>query len=519
MSVSPHVIMLCALLAASLFATTGCQRETQAVIVITATFLPPTVTAPASMPTSLPTSTPAVAAPTPTPVADEVVVVQPGDTLVRIAQDYGVDVQTLLSLNAISDPNTLFVGQSLRLPALAITIGPANVLLPDSRLVRGPGSVAFDVQGFIDSQPGYVRLASDTINEVSLTATQIVQRVSLEFSVDARLLLAVLEYRAGWLSRTDVPETERAAPIGAPAYSSGVARSGLYLQLAWTADQLNNGFYGWRQERRQPLMLADQTRVRLSDDINAATAGIQVLFSQLSDAPGWERALAADGLMRTYRTLFGDPFIDALEPLVPAPLEQPPLKLPFADNETWYYTGGPHGGWGRGSAWAAVDFAPPDDLALVNSACYVSQYWVTAVADGVIARAGEGSVILDLDGDADESTGWTILYLHLASDGLIATGSTVRTGDRLGRPSCEGGFSNGTHLHIARRYNGEWIPADCESCSREPRPPFVMDTWAVDGLPEQEYQGFMRRPDRWIVAEQYRDVADNQVSSGEVPLR
>jgi murein DD-endopeptidase MepM/ murein hydrolase activator NlpD len=246
---------------------------------------------------------------------------------------------------------------------------------------------------------------------------------------------------------------------------------------------------------------------------------MQVLLGQLTDAPGWERALAADGLMATYRRLFGDPFVDAVEPLVPTPLEQPPLGLPFADDETWYYTGGPHGGWGRGSAWAAVDFAPPDDLALVNSACYVSQYWATAVADGVIARAEDGAVILDLDGDGDESTGWTILYLHLATDGRIATGSTVRAGDRLGRPSCEGGFSNGTHLHIARRYNGEWIPADCEGCNREPRPLFVMDTWVVDGLPEQEYQGFMRRPDRWIVAEQYRDVSDNRVSSGEVPLR
>jgi hypothetical protein len=30
----------------------------------------------------------------------------------------------------------------------------------------------------------------------------------------------------------------------------------------------------------------------------------------------------------------------------------------------------------------------------------------------------------------------------------------------LGRPSCEGGRATGTHIHIARKYNGEWIAAD-----------------------------------------------------------
>jgi len=37
--------------------------------------------------------------------------------------------------------------------------------------------------------------------------------------------------------------------------------------------------------------------------------------------------------------------------------------------------------------------------------CYVSPNWVTAAAPGVIARSGEGYVVLDLDGDGDEHTG------------------------------------------------------------------------------------------------------------------
>lgn len=30
----------------------------------------------------------------------------------------------------------------------------------------------------------------------------------------------------------------------------------------------------------------------------------------------------------------------------------------------------------------------------------------------------------------------------------------------MGNPSSEGGEATGTHIHIARKYNGEWILAD-----------------------------------------------------------
>jgi LasA protease len=55
----------------------------------------------------------------------------------------------------------------------------------------------------------------------------------------------------------------------------------------------------------------------------------------------------------------------------------------------------------------------------------------------------------------------------------------------IGHPSCEGGYSNGTHLHLARRYNGVWIAADGDL-------PFVMDGWVSsgDGI---AYNGYMTR--------------------------
>ena len=81
---------------------------------------------------------------------------------------------------------------------------------------------------------------------------------------------------------------------------------------------------------------------------------------------------------------------------------------------------------------------------------------------GVNARSGTGIVVVDLDGDGDERTGWNIFYLHVATDRSVEAGSLVNAGDSIGHPSCEGKSvqANGTHIHIARKYNGEWVPAD-----------------------------------------------------------
>ena len=56
----------------------------------------------------------------------------------------------------------------------------------------------------------------------------------------------------------------------------------------------------------------------------------------------------------------------------------------------------------------------------------------------------------------------------------------------MGYPSCEGGRSTGTHVHLARKYNGQWIPA------ASPVLPFNLSGWIpVDG--EKAYEGLLVR--------------------------
>jgi hypothetical protein len=96
--------------------------------------------------------------------------------------------------------------------------------------------------------------------------------------------------------------------------------------------------------------------------------------------------------------------------------------------------------------------------------------WVTAIAPGLVVRSETGIVVLDLDQDGDERTGWNIFYLHVGTDGRVPAGVTLKRGDPVGHPSCEGGTSTGTHVHVARKYNGEWMPADSII-------PFNMEGW------------------------------------------
>jgi murein DD-endopeptidase MepM/ murein hydrolase activator NlpD len=234
--------------------------------------------------------------------------------------------------------------------------------------------------------------------------------------------------------------------------------------------------------------------------INAGTAGLQYFLAQYNTRPVWDLDVSEFGFFLTYNQLFGSPFRYQIVTPPLATLTQPPMQLPFANGTTWSFTGGPHGGWDSGSAWAAIDFAPPGE----GGGCAPASDWVVAVADGVIVRANEGAVVQDLDNDGFEQTGWTVLYMHVAADGRVEPGTYVYAGENIGHPSCEGGVSNATHLHLARRYNGEWIPADGNV-------PFVMDGWVSSGN-GVEYDGFLKKGSTTIEAQEGVLEGVNQIS-------
>jgi LasA protease len=411
-------------------------------------------------------------------------IVQPGDTIGSIAERFGVTEEALINLNHLTDPDSLEVGQTLAIPVPeSETPGPNFKIIPDSELVYGPAANGFNPLEILKGRNSYLESYRELVEKKERTGAEIILYVAQQYSVNPRLLMAVLEYSAGWISRSQPDEWKITYPFLIEA-----GREDLYRQLAWAADQLNAGYYAWKSSAYDYWTLADGSLVRIGPGINAGTAGVQYLLARMYGRADWERAVAEGGVFSTFQAMFGYPFLWTLEPVVPEGLAQPPLMLPFEKDVVWYFTGGPHGGWASGSAWAAVDFAPSG----IDLGCQRSEDWVVASVPGLIVRSDEGAVVLDLDLDGNEHTGWTILYMHIESRDRVPLGKKVMLADRLGHPSCEGGFSNGTHVHIARRFNGEWIAADGPI-------PFVLSGWTVSGT-GREYDGYITKGDRVIEA-------------------
>jgi len=403
--------------------------------------------------------------------------VEAGDTLGSIAQGHGITLDALLQANGLSEASILLVGMTLNIPPVETDPNPGSSfkIIPDSELVYSPASVEFDIDGYLRNRGGYLANYIQDVNGEYLSGSQIIERISQSYSVNPRLLIALLEYRSQWVTNPVPSNVDY--PLG--FYDDYYA--GLYRQAAWAANNLNRGYYLWHVNALSTLPLSDGAYVPLDPTINAGTAALQYFLGQYNTRAVWDLDVSEFGFFLTYNLLFGYPFDYEIPSLLPSNLIQPPMQLPIESGTTWSFTGGPHGGWDAGSAWAALDFAPPGE----GGGCATDEAWVVAAADGLIVRAENGAVVQDLDNDGYEQTGWTVLYMHIAASDRVQPNTYVYAGDIIGHPSCEGGVSNATHLHLARRYNGEWISADGNT-------PFIMDGWVSSGN-GVEYDGFLTK--------------------------
>ena len=465
----------------------------------------PTQTAEAGDESQRPTSPAQPAAPA---QASTIYYVQPGDTLKVVARRFNVFPAQIASPRSVQRTGLLDPGSELWLPIDMEEGGASSHLLPDSEIVYGPSSVDFDISHFLNQSLGYLSQHREYLRSTGWTsASDIITRVALENSINPRLLLAVLEYSCGCIMDQSSGRLEDGYVLGVEDY----LRKGLYGQLWWAANKLSTGYYGWRDGSLLDIALPDGSIHRPAPDSNAGTVALQYYFAQLwsaheesgqdagFDTQAWAKVVdPGSGLSALHSEMFGDPWArdEQHGALLPAGLQQPEMILPFEPDYVWSYASGPHPAWQSEGALAALDFAPSTHA----PGCIESNAWVVAVADGPVVRSAHGAVIQDLDhdgkqviiSDMHEETGWVVMYMHIASTDRAAVGTYLKKGDPLGHPSCEGGPATGTHVHIARKYNGEWIAADGPL-------PFVLSGWTAHAG-EEPYKGTLTRGDITVTA-------------------
>ena len=424
---------------------------------------------------------------------------QSGDMLSAVASRFGVDESEItsdadLTKTTLIDPGTLLVIPNRITEAMT----PNIQIMPDAEIIFSYTAVDFDVKEYVQQSDGYLSDFKDYLGSTGwIDGDAAIERLAIENSINPRLILAMLEFESRWVRGQPVDELHRDYPMGFNDYHY----KGMSVQLVWAINNLAIAYYSWRAGTLTHLEVPDGSTIRLDPRLNAGTVAIQYFFSRNHSRSQWEQIIDPNsGFPAMYLEMFGDPWAraDVVNPIFPSALNQPTLVLPFEPDVEWSMTGGPHNAWGqinpkvygpKNSVFAAIDFAPATD----HGGCDPTPPWVTAAAPGLVVRSNNGAVMVDLDGDGYEQTGWNILYMHIGSRDRVPVGTWLEVNDRIGHASCEGGVSTGTHLHFARKYNGEWVTADGPI-------PFIMSGWRVVAG-EKAYEGKLVRGDEVVIAD------------------
>ena len=438
-------------------------------------------------PTPRPFETPQPAVPTPTVLCQLALepgkllyCSQSGDRLITIARRFRVSLSQIQAGDGVDPDAILPVNTALGLPEPSFRSPYSQPALPDNAIIYGPDASSSDIIAYAQNAGGFLNQYREYLYDGWYSGPEIVDLVAQETSTNPRLLLSLVEYQSNWLYGHPVNASQDLSPLNYEA----VGVEGLYQELQVAARELSRGYYGWREGTTQNLTFRDKKTAEIAPELNAGTVAVQYLFAGLYDSGNfYDRLYGPQGYLAFHTSMFGDPWARAASvgTLMPASVSQPHLSLPFPRGETWALTSGPHISWQYGTPRGAIDLAPLDDL----PGCIISPNWAIAAAPGMVVRSQRGAVALDLDGDGNEGTGWVLLYMHMTPEGRAGVGTWLNADDPLGHPSCEGGVSTGTHLHFARKYNGEWIPAEGPL-------PLIVDGWRAIARPGN-YAGLLAK--------------------------
>ncbi len=340
-------------------------------------------------------------------------------------------------------------------PRDVLPVAPSNTpLFDDLRFTSEPNLTVPAVQALLDAQPGTLKSALMTVGDRNHGVAEVVVGQAYLYSMNPKLLLALLEFQQGLLSNAApaVDQIEWAMNFR----GENEKWRGLYGQIRWAARELRRGV------RDYPYVTELQYKDKdvkgpIPVGLNAASYAVVRVLAQTMTPEELEQVLADGAFISTYANLFEDPrqtlgpLPPPAEPFLRSPLPKPTYVTSFFDHDLPFLT--PNGSlvswWGRRETKVSYDghdgwdygLRPPDPILAAAAGTVV---WAGNSDDGCGIPA-RGVVI-------DHGNGYRTLYWHL-SEISVAIGQTLSAGDQLGIVGATG-CAIGPHLHFQTQYLG-----------------------------------------------------------------
>lgn len=398
--------------------------------------------------------------------------------------------------------------------ATAIPVSPTAAPAPffdDQRFMYEPGFYAPQIQAFLDAQPGPLKRLSFPVGDQQHRFAEVLVGQSCYYSVNPKVLLALLEFQGGLLSST-APTSEQFAWAMGFHGDNGNWR-GTTAQVRWAVRQIFQAKRDFLQQ--MPLTFSDGSSMPPPSGMRLSEYAVARVLAPTMGPGALPGALRA--FLETYMRLFDDPRVPPSDwptpanPFLTRPMERNARVTSFFDHDVPLLnkSGSVLTYWGREETDIAFaydghdgwDYAlAPPDMAL-------------AAAEGDVVFAGRAddncatrAVIVD------HRNGYRTLYWHLAR-------VDVTIGDRVSRRQPvgvvgESGCARGPHLHFGVQFLGRnvdpygWCGAVPDAWQQNPAG--EVSTWLwVDrpspcGAPpsdavvvDTDSSGFARSGDGW----------------------
>ena len=227
---------------------------------------------------------------------------QPGENLPSIAKRFGVEENEIYSDGPLSAYQFINPDQILYIPDNLDATGPSEAILPDSEIVFSPSAVNFDIEEFLEDKNGEIKTYLEPHVSNWYSGVRIIERAAIDYSINPRIILSILEHQSHWVYAHPKNQAEVDYPMG----WINPSRPGLSMQVDYTLRRLSKGYYDWREGSLTELEFADGSRLRMAPELNAGTAALQFLYSEIYHDPDeWENALYGyDSLQEIHAHMF-----------------------------------------------------------------------------------------------------------------------------------------------------------------------------------------------------------------------